>query len=139
VLSALGPWLGAPQPAPAALQLAGLAQQRLGRLDEARQLQQRLVQQTPADVAAWVNLAATEAALGLHAQALQHLERALQLDAAQPAIHFNRGHVLMQMGDAAAALESFRRAGDLAPERPDPVCNQAAALTSWAGTTRPWP
>jgi tetratricopeptide (TPR) repeat protein len=86
------------------------------------------VQQTPADVAAWVNLAATEAALGLHAQALQHLERALQLDAAQPAIHFNRGHVLMQMGDAAAALESFRRAGDLAPERPDPVCNQAAAL-----------
>ncbi|MBS0500568.1 MAG: tetratricopeptide repeat protein [Burkholderiaceae bacterium] len=128
VLSALAPWLGAPQPAPAALQLAGLAQQRLGRLDEARQLQQRLVQQTPADVAAWVNLAATEAALGLHAQALQHLERALQLDAAQPAIHFNRGHVLMQMGDAAAALESFRRAGDLAPERPDPVCNQAAAL-----------
>ena len=128
VLSALGPWLGAPHAAPQVLQLAGLAQQRLGRLDEARQLQLRLVQQTPSDVAAWVNLAGTEAGLGLNAQALEHLERALQLDPAQPAIHFNRGNVLMQTGDTEAALQSFRRAGELAPDRPDPLCNQASAL-----------
>ncbi|MEZ5608419.1 MAG: tetratricopeptide repeat protein [Burkholderiaceae bacterium] len=128
VLGALGPWLGAPQPAPQVLQLAGLAQQRLGRLDEARRLQLQLAEQTPADVAAWVNLAGTEAGLGLNAEALAHLERALQLDAAQPAIHFNRGNVLMQMGNAEAALQSFRRAGELAPGRPDPLCNQASAL-----------
>ena len=128
VLSVLGPWLSVPQPAPQVLQLAGLAQQHLGRLDEARRLQLRLVRQTPADVAAWVNLASTEAGLGLNAEALEHLERALQLDAAQPAIHFNRGNVQMQAGDPAAALQSFRRAAELAPERPDPLCNQASAL-----------
>lgn len=128
VLSTLGPWLALAQPDPQVLQLAGLAQQRQGRLDEARQLQLRLTQQAPTDVAAWINLAATEASMGLNAQALEHLQRAQQLDPNQPAIHFNRGNVLMQTGDIEAALESFRRAGELAPERPDPLCNQASAL-----------
>ncbi len=128
VLNNLGPWLDLPQPDPQVLQLAGLARQRQGRLDEARQLQLRLAQQTPTDVAAWINLATTEASMGLNAQALEHLQCAQQLDPNQPAMHFNRGNVLMQTGDAEAALESFRRAGELAPERPDPLCNQASAL-----------
>lgn len=128
VLGALHPWLCAPEPALQVLQLAGLAQQRMGRLDEARGLQLRLAQRQPDDAAAWINLAATEAGLGLTEQALEHLARAQQLDANQPAIHFNRGNVLMRAGDATAALASFRRAGELAPERPDPLCNQASAL-----------
>ena len=128
----LEPWLTGLQAAPEALQLAGLARLNLNQPDQALRWQLQLVQVAASDVAAWINLASTQAALGQTTQALDSLAQALKLDPTHPAAHFNRGNVHMQGGDPTRALASYRRAGELAPDRPDPFCNHALALNALA-------
>jgi predicted O-linked N-acetylglucosamine transferase (SPINDLY family) len=125
----LDPWMdGSSSDHPELLQLMGVALMRLGRLEPAQDCLERLLVVRPRNVAAWVNLASIQAGRGQTTQALQSFTQAVELDPMQPAVHFNRGNLLMQLGQAEAACDSFRRAMALAPELPDPACNLAVAL-----------
>ena len=115
-------------PTPDALELLGLAWGRQGQWAQALRCQQALVEQAPGQLAAWVNLANTQAELGQFDAALHSLARAEAIDPAQPAVHFNRGNVQGKRRAWPDALASFERAAQLLPGHPDPQCNRAAAL-----------
>jgi len=115
-------------PTPDALELLGLAWGRQGQWAQALRCQQALVGQAPGQLAAWINLANTQAELGQLDAALDSLARAEAIDPAQPAVHYNRGNVQGKRHAWQDALASFERTAQLAPGHPDPQCNRAAAL-----------
>ncbi|MDR0478834.1 MAG: tetratricopeptide repeat protein [Burkholderiaceae bacterium] len=122
------PWAQPPQERPQALQILGLAQAGLKQFDSAEAALRRLLELTPNDAAARVNLGHVQLERG-HAQAaVQTLDQALTLDPQLAAAHFNRGLALMKLNQPEAAIAGFARAAQLAPDRPDPLYNQAMAL-----------
>ena len=124
----LDPWMADALEQPELLQLMGVALMRLGQLERAQECMQRLLLIRPDNLTGWVNLAGIQTGRGQTAQALRSFEHAAELAPNQPAVHFNRGNLFMQLGQFESALGSFRRAVELAPDRPDPACNLAAAL-----------
>lgn len=122
------PWAQPPQEQPAALQILGAAQAGLKQFDDAEAALRRLLELTPNDAGARVNLGHVQLERG-HAQAaVQSFDQALALDSRLAAAHFNRGLALLKLEQSEAAIASFAHAAQLAPGRPDPLYNQAMAL-----------
>jgi predicted O-linked N-acetylglucosamine transferase (SPINDLY family) len=115
-------------PEPDVLELLGLAWAGQRQWDKALPCQQALVEQVPGQLAAWINLANTQAELGQLDTALVSLARAETIDPAHPAVHFNRGNVQAKRQAWQEAVVSFDRTLQLVHDHPDPQCNRAVAL-----------
>ncbi|MCP9883869.1 tetratricopeptide repeat protein [Synechococcus sp. ATX 2A4] len=95
--------------------------ERAQRWGEAEALYRQLLQEAPAHTAALVQLANVCHRLGRAEEALQLLERALELNPQLTAAHTNRGVLLQLQGDLEGASGCYRQALSL-----DPGFQQAA-------------
>lgn len=107
----------------------GLLKAEAGDLALARKYFARAVEGGSRPVAALHNLAKVEAALGLHGEALRLFDKALALDETFVDAHYDRGCVLLEMGNVSAAEVSFREVTSRAPERADGWINLGVSLS----------
>ena len=61
-------------------------------------------------------------------EALSKFQAMAEDDPLNPALHYNIGLAHLEIGDSATAVESFRRAIELAPERADAFTNLGVSL-----------
>jgi len=92
----------------------GVFYNRHGRLEEALPLFQRVVELTPDSYGGWANLGGIQLRLGRHAQAIQALERSIQLKPTGQG-YANLGTVYFYQGGYAKAAEAYRQATRLDP------------------------
>jgi tetratricopeptide (TPR) repeat protein len=81
-------------------------------------------------VEAWINLGTTLYQLKRLEEAKRVFAEAIRMEAFNPLAHFNHGCVLEQLGDVDAAIRSFLRAVELAPNLADAHLNLALAYDS---------
>jgi Flp pilus assembly protein TadD len=93
------------------LGLLGQAYYRLGRFEDAGDVWQRLVDESPVEPAARVNLGLARLKAKRHADAAKQLEIALDLNPEHPKAMGYLGLALLEGGDPAAARAWFVRAG----------------------------
>jgi Flp pilus assembly protein TadD len=93
----------------------GLAQMRRGRLVEARDLFTRALQFNPYYSFLEANLGIVNAAMGDHAKAERHYERAVQLEPAQPVVHRHYSRWLLDQGRGVEALPHAQALVGFAP------------------------
>lgn len=82
----------------------------------ARDLLLRAAEIDDAHVTTRINLAACHMGLGLFAEALEHIDRAVVLAPDVPRVHFTRSGVLRALGRDADALEALAEAARLDPQ-----------------------
>lgn len=97
---------------PAAEELHERARRSLGAGDAAgaRRILEQLVAMAPRQIPYWLSLAAVYRALGLRAEELSALERALALDATHPIVLLQKAAVLDLMGKPRAAAAVYTHA-----------------------------
>ncbi len=86
-----------------------------GDMNKARQHYARLATIAPHQAMAWCNLGIAHAALAQDAEALAHLDKAIELDDTLDQAHVNRGIVLFRLDrkqEGCAALQRARALGD---------------------------
>lgn len=94
-----------------------LTRLRLGRLDQALDAAQRLVELVPNDAPAWELNGLVQRALGRWTDAEAALRRATELDPRMAGAFYNLGAICAeQLSDSACAGEAFARYLDLEPE-----------------------
>ncbi len=81
----------------------------LGRVEEARSSFQLALAEEPNSAAALGGLGSAELSLGLHAEALLHLQRALELQPAADSLYYPLGQVLRARGDISGAREALAK------------------------------
>ncbi|OFX22438.1 MAG: hypothetical protein A2V77_23040 [Anaeromyxobacter sp. RBG_16_69_14] len=110
---------------PKALGLLGQSLYKLGRLDEAIGVYERLVDETPVEAAARVNLGLAYLKGKRHAQAVRQLEIALDLNPDHKKAMGYLGVAWLEQGKFVDAREWFQRAGS---EQMVAKCNDLLAL-----------
>jgi tetratricopeptide (TPR) repeat protein len=86
-----------------------------GRLDEARTAYERAIMTSPDSAFLYRELGILEHRLGNGDRALEHLRKAIELDATDAAALVEAGTILEERQDFDAALTNYRRAADLEP------------------------
>lgn len=79
---------------------------------------ERAVESFPEDAQCWTDLAVAELRTGHPGQARDHLERALDIDDAQPTALYERGLLRWNEGDRDGAIDDLERAAQLTPDLP---------------------
>lgn len=102
----------------AALQLAGLAQMRLGRPDLARARLETALKAAPGDPNLINTYGNALEALGETDAALAAFRRAMEITPGLVDAHLNLGRVALKAGDAETAVAAYARACELSPDRP---------------------
>ena len=104
----------------AALQLElGLSLRALGRRDEARAAFEHAAARYPNSTLAFTYLGNLDYEAGRLDDAVHAYRSALAIDAHNAAVHYNLATTLVSLGEAAAAVESFRRSLAEAPDYAD--------------------
>jgi tetratricopeptide (TPR) repeat protein len=93
-----------------------IALRKAGRLDEAQQRYQEVIQREPRWAAPWLELGALFEERRELAEALQRYQHGLQLDPRHSAGHASLGRVLLQMGRFEESRAAFERAKALGPD-----------------------
>jgi uncharacterized protein (AIM24 family) len=114
---------------PKALGLLGQSLYKLGRLDEAIEVYERLVDETPVEATARVNLGLAYLKGKRHAQAVRQLEIALDLNPDHKKAMGYLGVAWLEQGKLVDAREWFQRAGS---EQMVAKCNELLALAEAA-------
>lgn len=114
--------------APQAQLAAALQLHQSGRLAEAESAYRALLAAMPANAQALHFLGVCRHQQGDFAGALQVLDQALQVDAAQAQIHVSRGNVLRELQQLPAAIDSYGRALQLEPQLDIAQFNLGTAL-----------
>jgi Flp pilus assembly protein TadD/uncharacterized protein (AIM24 family) len=113
------------------LGLLGQAYYRLGRFEDAGDVWQRLVDESPVEPAARVNLGLARLKAKRHADAAKQLEIALDLNPEHPKAMGYLGLALLEGGDPGAARAWFVRSGsEQMVARCDELIARASALVS---------
>ena len=94
---------------------AALALHQQGHMDPAIQAYEAILRLDPNHPEAVYLRAVAHLQRDEHAQAVHGIRRALELGSARAAMHFNLGHALRALGDAAGAVASYRSALALGP------------------------
>src|SRR5579875_1555358 len=110
-----------------ALHLSGLVKAQSGRMGEAYRLMATALGINAQAADAWVNFANVLHALGRDAEALEALERALQLRPCDPEILRLRGDTLIALGRAREAIEAFDRVLAAQPRNGEALNGRGAA------------
>src|SRR5579884_2645677 len=110
-----------------ALHLSGLVKAQSGRMGEAYRLMATALGINAQAADAWVNFANVLHALGRDAEALEALERALQLRPGDPEILRLRGDTLIALGRAREAIEAFDRVLAAQPRNGEALNGRGAA------------
>lgn len=105
----------APVTAAADLLALGRDAHRRGDLARAEHLYRQVLQADPGSADAWHLLGVVATHRGMPGQALEHIDRALGLQANDPAYYLNRGVALLGLQRAGEAIASFRQALALQP------------------------
>ena len=127
---------------PKSLGLLGQSLYKLGRFDEASEVYGRLVDESPVEAAARVNLGLANLKAKRHAQAIRQLEIALDLNPDHKKAMGYLGLAWLEQGDLSRARGWFERAGSeqmvakcdellASGEAGGPGGGQAPALQSW--------
>jgi len=90
--------------------LLGLAYYKVGRLEEARAVYDRITAEHPEYIWGWINVALVHARLGDPELAAAAAARAIALDADHPVAHYAAGAVRCVRGEADACLAGVRAA-----------------------------
>jgi tetratricopeptide (TPR) repeat protein len=106
-----------------ALELLGMANFFLKRMEPARDYFERLTQLNPSLTKAWVNLGAILNCLGEHKKSTEVLRRALQKDRKCAEAYYNMGIAQRAMHMNTMAISAYREALKLAPEMVDAHIN----------------
>lgn len=101
---------------------------RSGKQLRAEKEYKRYLAAYPADPEALMAYGVLRAQQGQHAGALALLSRAAEIDPGSPAIHYNRGRALLELGRFEEAVASLSRSLELAPGRAETHNNLASAL-----------
>ena len=105
-----------------------MAFQNAGRLQDAVEQYQRVIQLMPGFAEAYANYGTSLRGLRAYPAARAAYDAALKLKPDHPAFLSNRGAILMDMGDAPGALADFDRAIALAPDNPRAHNNRGVVL-----------
>ncbi len=125
---------------PKALGLLGQSLYKLGRFEDAIQVYGRLVDETPVEAAARVNLGLANLKGKRHAQAVRQLEIALDLNPDHKKAMGYLGLAWLEQGDLARAREWFQRAGsEQMVAKCDELLGPAEASAPGAGGPQPEP
>ncbi|HET9598061.1 MAG TPA: tetratricopeptide repeat protein [Anaeromyxobacteraceae bacterium] len=125
---------------PQALGLLGQALYRLGRFDEAADAYGRLVDESPVEAAARVNLGLASLKAKRHEAAIRQLEVALDLSPGHKKAMGYLGLAWLERGDFAQAREWFERAGsDAMVARCDELLALARPAAEAAALSEPQP
>ena len=89
---------------------------RGGELDKAEEYFRAAALQTPSDLTAWTNLAATLVGQQKYAAAIPVLHEVIELAPELAAAHLDLGVCCNRLKDNAAAIRHYRRAIELEPE-----------------------
>lgn len=106
----------------------GRNRHRAGDLSGAEGFYRSALEQTPDHPDAWHLLGVIAIERGLHAVALERIERALRQRSDDPAFLLNRGIALQGLGRTLEAIEAFRKALLLRPDFPEALNNLATVL-----------
>ncbi|KPK49726.1 MAG: hypothetical protein AMS22_13290 [Thiotrichales bacterium SG8_50] len=111
-----------------ALQLAGIIESQIGRLEEAHThlaLAAKIEPKNP-----WIhnNLAHVDCRLGKFSDAIRHGKMAVKLDSRMPDAWNNLGNALREAGDFDESLAAYDRALSLFGKHPEVLCNIAMAM-----------
>lgn len=106
-----------------ALELLGMVNYFLKRMELARDCFERLTQLNPSLTKAWVNLGAVLNCLGEHKKSTEVLRRALQKDRKCAEAYYNMGIAQRAMHMNTMAISAYREALKLAPEMVDANIN----------------
>src|SRR5512142_2891449 len=121
---------------PKALGLLGQSLYKLGRFEDATEVYGKLVDESPVEAAARVNLGLANLKARRHAQAVRQLEIALDLNPDHRKAMGYLGLAWLEQGHVARAREWFERAGS------DPMvarCDELLALERGAAAAEPMP
>ena len=99
-----------------------------GKTDAALELCRGLVALHPHRAAGWSALGAVLTRLERHDEAVEALDRALELDPRDTAALVNRAECRIAAGDNAAAAADLDRAIELDPRHDDPAANRARQI-----------
>ena len=126
---ALAPALGPPQQ-PGRGEYAGGHQQhhQRGQLAEAENIYRQIIQHEPNHAAAWHLWGVAAHQAGRHAEAIQHIERALAIGGPNPIFLNHLGAAFAALKRLDEAENAFRRAAEIAPSDPQVHYNLAALL-----------
>lgn len=102
-----------------------LGYHRVGNLDSAKPLYQRILHAQPSHQAAHFLLGSLHSAQGDALAAVSHLRQAVALQPNHPDAHLNLGNALQSLGRWSEAEESIRRAIRLRPDQPEAHYNLA--------------
>ena len=106
---------GAPGAGAETWRLRAQVSSRLGDHDDVAAACERLVHESPDDLAAWYNLAVAEHARGRREAAAEAFRRLLALSPGDPRAHAGLGAVLRELGQGARAIDALRTALRLDP------------------------
>ncbi len=99
-----------------------------GEGEKARRLYEQIIQQDPAHADALHLLGLVAAQEGNYRIAVEWMDKAIAIDAANPGFHSNRGLALYELGDMDGAIESFKKAIQMDPGFAQAHNNQGLAL-----------
>ena len=102
---------------------------RGGRVAEAANLYQQVLQRDPDNLNALNLFGVLALQAGEVQQAIASIEHAIRVDASRAPIHFNLGNAYLQAGQAIDATNAYRRALAIDNSMVDAWCGLAAALT----------
>ncbi|MEH6637455.1 MAG: tetratricopeptide repeat protein [Halioglobus sp.] len=102
---------------------------RGGRVAEAANLYQQVLQREPDNLNALNLFGVLALQAGEVQQAIASIEHAIRVDASRAPIHFNLGNAYLQAGQAINATNAYRRALAIDNSMVDAWCGLAAALT----------
>ena len=113
----------------------GTRHHHAGQLAEAERVYRQILAVEPENPQALYLLGLLAMQASQFEAAAELLARAIRGDAAQPAFHAKRGEVQQQLGQTAAAIESYRRALQLDPQVPAVRIAWELRCMRWGATT----
>jgi Flp pilus assembly protein TadD len=113
---------------PDVLNNLGIALEKAGRPDEARERYRQAIAAAPDHAEAWLNLAGLDRAAGRTEEAIDGFRTVVGIDPFEPAGWNALGALYAETGREEEALAAFRRAWDLNPRDPYPGLNLGRLL-----------
>tara|TARA_R110002073_G_scaffold91604_7_gene215414 strand:+ start:4214 stop:6316 length:2103 start_codon:yes stop_codon:yes gene_type:complete len=105
-----------------------LALHQAGDLQEAQKRYRQILRKNPRHAHAVHLLGVIELQCGRAGEAVRQIDRAIAMNAANPAFHSNRANALQQLGEWEAAVSGYDAALKLKPDYAEAVFNRASAL-----------